>query len=210
MATRGLTSISWFLDTNVIGDSKAVDLVRMHELGWIYLQTPDTVFNELMTNRDEEDRRRLLGLRKPFPIPMGPHVLGRSTLGLSVIGSDLDQQQIEKIHLALWQGVTFSEDLTIGQNTEGLFGKGKSKQARSRVGDTLIVQTTIRYCKDALITEDQGILSGASRVREIVGNFHAFSIQDATVLATQACSRTRKLREAQIGRTWDSELPEWP
>ena len=67
MATRGITSISWFLDTNVIGDPKAFDLIRMHDLGWIYLQTPDTVLNELMTNRDEAGRTRLLGLRKPFP-----------------------------------------------------------------------------------------------------------------------------------------------
>ena len=210
MATRGITSISWFLDTNVIGEPKAFDLIRMHDLGWIYLQTPDTVLNELTTNRDEAGRTRLLGLRKLFPISMGPHVLGRSTLGLSVIGSDLDQQQIEKIHLALWQGAAFSEDLDVGLNAAGLSGKGKSKEARSRVGDTLIVQTTLRYCKEALVTEDQGLLSGASRVRKTVGNFYAHSIQDATVLAMQACRRKRKLREAQIGKAWDSELPEWP
>jgi hypothetical protein len=210
MMFKCITGISWFLDTNVIGDPKAIDLFRMHNLGWIYLQTPDTVYNELATNRDEADRGRLLNLRAPFPTPMGPHVLGRSTLGLSVIGSDLDQQQIEKIHLALWQGVSFSEDSIIGSNDEGLYGKKKSKEARSRVGDTLIVQTTIRYCKEVLVTQDKGILLGASRVREKVGNFRAYSVPEATVIAMQACHRRRSLREAQIGRSWDVELPDWP
>ena len=135
---------------------------------------------------------------------LGPFVLDRSTLGLSVLGSVRDDQQIRAIHEALWPGHTFKMDsITQLQAEEG-------KKARSRIGDTLIVQTTIRYCKDGLVTNDRGILNGAARVREQFGNFHAYSIYEATAIANSKIQRVRILRASQSTRIWTDELPDWP
>ena len=200
--TRCLTGKSWMIDTHVIDRPEFEDLFQMYQLGWVYLQTPDTVFNELKTRKDARHRDELLTARQAFPMPMGPFVIGRSSLGYAVLGSDADQKQLEKIHSVLWNGRIFSEDCQKADEGNGA--------AESKVGDTMIIQTTMRYAKEALITNDREILEGVSRIRQHVGNFQAWSVKDATLIAFDACKRIRIVREAQPDRVWDEDLPNWP
>jgi len=200
--SRNLTGKSWTIDTHVMDHPDAADLIRMYKLSWIYLQTPDTVFSELSTRKDETDREKLLDERSSFPMSMGIFILDRSNLDLAVLGSEEEMEKMKKIHSALWEGHTFSDDCRSG-------AEGNAK-ARSRAGDTMIIHTTMRYSIGTLVTNDMDLLEGAQRIREQVGNFQAWNIKSATTLAFEACKRVRTIRAAQPERQWEEELPDWP
>ena len=201
--TRNLSGISWMIDTHVIDDPKFNDhLFKMYELGWIYLQTPDTVFNELRTRKDLKHRDELLDKRDSFSMPLGPHILGQSSLDFSIASSRNEESRIAKIHSALWKGRIFTEDCQ--KSEEG------NRSAGRKVSDTLIVNCTIRYGLHVLVTNDAEVIEGAARVREEVGNFYAWNVESATLIALSAIEKVRKLRLAPSDRLWKEDLPVWP
>ncbi len=199
---RNLTRLSWYFDTNIIDHPDFDDLSRMHDLEWIYLQSPDTVLLELSTAKDIDKRETLLDLQAKFPISMGPSVFGHSRLGFSVLGSEIDEARLDSVHKIIWNGKTFQDDAT--QSDLG------NRAARSRLRDSMIVATTIRYAHKALITEDLGLLAASNALKVEYQGFQIINIRHARALAFSAIARVRKFRELEPENRWVQDLPEWP
>lgn len=201
-SNRNLTGLSWCLDTNILDHPDFVDLNRMYELGWIYLQTPDTVHLELSTAQDPAKRYELLDLRSNFSMPMGAHVLGHSQLGLSVFGSDDDQKRLESIHGIIWNGRKPQEDAELSD--------AGNRAARSRLRDSMIVATTIRYAHNTLVTEDGKLLSASNALALAFPNFRVISIRHATKVAFSAIAKKRKMVASRQSSQAEDNLPKWP
>lgn len=200
--TRNLTNLSWYLDTNVIDRPEFTDLGRMYRLGWIYLQAPDTVLKELSTAKDIDKRKTLLDLLAKFPIAMGPSVSGHSLPGFSVSNLEIDQARLENVHRIIWNGKTFQSDTA--QSDLG------NRKASSRLRDSMIVATTIRYAHKALITEDSGLIAASNALSVEFQGFQIITIRQATAPALSKIARVRKFRELEPGNQWVQDLPEWP
>ena len=174
----------------------------MYSLEWIYLQTPDTVFLELSTAKNPRKREELLESRSEFPMPMGAHVLGHSQLGFSVSGSEEDRRRLEIVHGIIWNGKSPQEDAALSS-------KG-NRAASSRLRDSMIVATTIRYAHKTLITEDQGLLRASNALGLEFQGFRIINIRSATSMAKTAIARVRHLMELNLGRQSVQNLPDWP
>jgi hypothetical protein len=122
---------------------------------------------------------------------MGPNVLGSSLIGYSLIGSPADRERIDAIHQLLW-GKSFNSDASSQGSRTGL----------TRARDTLIVNNTIHYQADALITQDEKLLNHSPRLLSISPGFKAISIESAM---SQALANIRRVR-----MTSRVPLPEWP
>ena len=189
--TQNLTGIRWFIDTHIVDSPEASKLRKLYELGWIYLQVPDTVITELTSANNPKNREALLDQASSFMVSMGPNVLGSSLIGYSLIGSPADQERIDAIHQILWEK-PFKSDAS----SEG------SRTGLTRARDSLIVNNAIHYQADALITQDQKILNRYPRLHSISPTFKAITIDSALnqALASIKCVRT----------TSRVPLPEWP
>lgn len=198
--TRNITGLQWALDTNIIGNPELVELTRMFELGWIYLETPDTVQFELSRAKDEFARERLLEERSGFPMPLGPTVLNHSQIGFSVNGSAQDEERLHDVHLIIWKTQSFQEDALVAE---------KNAKARNRVRDTMIVSTSIRYKLDTLVSLDEGLLDASARLSEKFG-IRVISLSSAKSEAFRAVSKAREKAAVMGDSVWYKELPNWP
>ena len=189
--TQNFTSIRWFIDTHVVDSPKASNLRKLYELGWIYLQVPDTVITELASTNNPEIREALLDQSSSFMVSMGPNVLGSSLIGYSLIGSKADRERIDAIHQVLWERPFHADASSEGSRT-GL----------TRARDTLIVNNAIHYQADALITQDEKILNRYPRLHSISPTFKAITIGSAINQALASIKRVRT--------TSRMPLPEWP
>jgi hypothetical protein len=188
------------LDTNVIGNSGLQPLRRLFELGWLYLETPDTVEFELSFSRNHEPREDLLHERNSFPMSMGPAVLGHSKLGSSVLGSHLDGERLSEVHKLIWKTQTFQEDALVANvNTA----------ARHRLHDSMIVATTIRYWINTLVSEDRALLAASPKLLTEFG-MRVISIESASSEAFAAVAQV-KVRALKMPDSIEyKNLPEWP
>ena len=198
--TRNLTQLHWSLDTNIIGDSNLKILKRLFHLGWIYLETPDTVQFELTFTKDEKKRKELLDERSSFPMPMGPMVLNHSQLGFSVNGSTQDEDRLREVHLIIWKSHTFESDASVAE---------ENTKARHRLRDSMIVSTSIRYNLNTLVSLDDDLLEASPRLFEKFG-IRVISLDNATIEALAAVSRVRKKAEILRDSVWYNDLPKWP
>ncbi len=157
---------------------------------------------ELSTAQNPIKREELLELRSDFPMPMGAHVLGHSQLGMSVFGSEEDQNRLEKVHGIIWSGKTPQADAA--SSNEG------NRAARSRLRDSMIVATTIRYAHKTLITEDHDLLEASNALGLEFQGFRIIDIRSATSIAKAAIARVRRLRELNPQSRSVQNLPDWP
>jgi predicted nucleic acid-binding protein len=199
--TRNITGLSWCLDTNIVDNPDFEFIRRLFEVGWIYLQTPSTVFMELSNRKDPEAREELLELRNPFCMPMGIMVLGHAQLDLAVFASEADVKLLHQIHERLWN-TTFEEDAAKSDN-------GVHK-AQNRIRDSMIVHTSIRYGASALLTQDQRLLKGAGAVRGLGSNFQILSLESAKRIALHQIARKRYFKTLKPNSVWVKDLPDWP
>ena len=198
--TRNITQLHWALDTNIIGNSKLKTLKRLFRLGWIYLETPDTVQFELNFTKDESKRKKLLKERSNFPMPMGPMVLNHSALGLSVNGSPQDEERLHNVHLLIWKSHTFEDDAAVAtENTK----------ARHRIRDTMIVSTSIRYNLNTLVSLDEDLLDSSQRLSQNYG-IRVISLDSATSEALLNVSQVREKAKVMKDSVWYKDLPNWP
>jgi len=200
--TRNITGISWCLDTNIIDNDDFEFIKKLFAVGWIYLQTPSTVYMELSNRKDPKARRDLLELRQPFTIPFGTLVLGHSQLGLSVLGTDKDELVLHKIHELIWNGTTFEVDAA--KSDEGVH------KAKNRIRDSMIVHTSIRIGASGLITQDIGLLDGAPAISGNFSNFQILSLESAKEIALKEVDRKRHFRTLEPESVWVKDLPDWP
>lgn len=198
--TRNLTGIHWALDTNIIGNPDLQSLIKLFDLGWLYLETPDTVQFELTFTKDENKREQLLSERNNFPMPMGPMVLNHSQLGFSVNGSKQDEERLHEVHLIIWKSNTFEEDALL--STE-------FTNARHRLRDTMIVSTSIRYNLNTLVSLDEDLLSASPRLFEKYG-FRVISLEAAISNALAAINKLREKAKVMVESVWYKDLPNWP
>jgi predicted nucleic acid-binding protein len=199
--TRNITGLSWCLDTNIVYNPDFEFIRRLFEVGWIYLQTPSTVFMELSNRKDPEAREELLELRNPFCMPMGIMVLGHAQLDLAVFASEADVKLLHQIHERLWN-TTFEEDAAKSDN-------GVHK-AQNRIRDSMIAHTSIRYGASALLTQDQRLLKGASAVLGLGSNFQILSLESAKRIALHQIARKRYFKTLKPNSVWVKDLPDWP
>jgi predicted nucleic acid-binding protein len=198
--TRNITGLHWALDTNIIGNHNLKTLKKLFSLGWIYLETPDTVQFELTFTKDKKRKRDLLEERNSFPMPMGPTVLNHSQLGFSVNGSPQDEERLHEVHLTIWKSHTFEQDASVAElNTK----------ARHRLRDTMIISTSIRYNLNTLVSLDDGLLEASSRLVEKYG-IRVISLESATLEALAAVQGTRKKAQLMTNSVWYKNLPKWP
>ena len=198
--TRNITGIHWALDTNIIGNKNLKTLKRLFSLGWIYLETPDTVQFEISFTKDEKKKKRLLTERSSFPMPMGPIVLNHSQLGFSVNSSPEDETRLYEVHQIIWSSRTFKEDAAEAET---------NAKARHRLRDTMIVSTSIRYNLNTLVSLDERLLSASSRLFEKYG-LRVISLETATVEALAVVRGTRKKAQVLSDSVWFKNLPKWP
>lgn len=198
--TRNITGIHWALDTNIIGNPKLKKLKRLHGLGWIYLETPDTVQFELMFTKDEKKRKVLLEERSSFPMPMGPMVMDHSQLGCSVNGSPEDEERLREVHLIIWQSHTFDADALVAE---------ENTKARHRLRDTMIVSTSIRYNLNTLVSLDVGLLNASPRLFEKY-RIRVISLDSANIEALAEVKGVRRKVEIMRDSVWYKDLPKWP
>lgn len=188
---RNLTGIRWFIDTHILDIPEAGTLRKLYELGWIYLQIPDTVITEVSSAKNPDVQSTLISQASSYMISKGPNVLGSSLIGLSILGSDSDQARIVNIHKLIW-GKSFESDLPPTGSRKGL----------TRVRDTLIINNVIHYQADALITEDRALQGSQARLQEVYPGIQIMSAENAT---TEALMRVSKIRNVS-----KVPLPEWP
>lgn len=198
--TRNITGIHWALDTNTIGNSELKTLRRLHGLGWIYLETPDTVQFELTFTKDERKRKVLLEERSSFPMPMGPMVLDHSQLGFSVNASPKDEERLREVHAIIWQSHTFDADASVAE---------KNANARHRLRDSMIVSTSIRYNLNTLVSLDVGLLNASTRLFEKY-RMRVISLDSASVEALAEVKGVRRKAEIMRDSVWYQDLPKWP
>lgn len=197
---RNITGIHWSLDTNIIGNRDLRTLKRLFSLGWIYLETPDTVQFELTFTKNQKKRKELLFERSSFPMPMGPIVLNHSQLGFSVKGSPEDETRLQEVHQLIWKTHTFQDDAALAESN------GK---ARHRLRDSMIVSTTIRYNLEALVSLDDGLLDASSRLFDKYG-MRVIALDSATQEALAAVRKTREKSQLMPTSIWYKDLPKWP
>lgn len=188
---RNITGIRFSIDTHIIDREDAQQLRSIYEAGWIQLLLPDTVMTEIDSRVDIGDREELLELSTRYIVNMGPIVLGSSLLGYSVNGSNDEQSRIREIHRILWDQ-SFDHDLSESGSSKG----------RTRARDSLIVNNSIKYHTDALITEDKMLRKKSCGLENYFPDFRAISIQDAVNEALRAISA---IRAENI-----PNLPAWP
>lgn len=151
-SARSYTSLFWVLDMNVPDEPKAENLIRLAQQGWIYLQVTDTLHTELQQLRDKpdpthEDRANYVRLRelvRPFPIIMGPAVVGHSRWDYAVYASDEDGARLRKVYGLLWPNSQCELD----------GGDCASNRGRRRFRDAMHIATSIRSCFGAFVTND--------------------------------------------------------
>lgn len=197
---RNITGIHWALDTNIIGNREIKTLKKLFGLGWIYLETPDTVQFELTFTKNKKKKKALLFERSTFPMPMGPIVLDHSQLGFSVNGSPEDERRLQEVHQLIWKTHTFQEDVG--------FAKTNAK-ARHRVRDSMIISTAIRYNLNALVSLDDGLLEASSRLFEEFG-LRVITLGAATNEALAAVHKVREKSQLMPTSVWYKDLPKWP
>ena len=198
--TRNITGLHWALDTNIIGNPNLKTLKKLFGLGWIYLETPDTVQFELTQTKNGDKRRDLLEERNSFPMPMGPTVLNHSQLGFSVNGSPQDEARLHEVHLAIWKSHTFEQDSSVAElNTK----------ARHRLRDTMIISTSIRYNLNTLVSLDDALLEASPHLFEKYG-IRVITLESATLEALAAVQGTRKKARVMTDSVWYKDLPKWP
>lgn len=198
--TRNITALSWFIDNHVVDVPEAENLRRLYEEGWIYLKTADTIMVEQLEARDKVTRENLQEQLSAFPIMRGPHTLGHSMLGFSVLGSDEDEARIDKVHQTLWPSRNLEADR---RNVEN------NRRARSCFRDTLIVATSIRYGV-ALVTNDGGIFKARDRLHNEFGGFEVMTISEATAIAFDEVRLSRKYAALEPSDSDYQNLPIWP
>ena len=197
--TRNITGLRWALDTSTIGNPDLKSLTRLFDLGWIYLETPDTVAFELSFAKNEVKREELQSERNQFPMPLGPHFFGHSALDYSVLGTEEDKVRIDEIHQSIWNR-SFSEDISIAADFSN---------ARHRARDSMIVSTSVRYAFDTLVTEDSDLLNASGRLQ---GKFSIRTINLKSAY-TQAIAEIESVRRKALIITdsiWYKNLPDWP
>jgi hypothetical protein len=201
-ATKNITGLSWCIDTHIVDNPDFEFLNRLFNLGWIYLQTPSTVLLELLNTKDVIKKERLLNMQSTFPTPMSPIVLGHSLLGYSVFASSSDEDAIGKIHEIIWNGKLIGEDAVKAE--EG------NKKARSRLRDTLIVQTSIRIGDSGLITQDEDLLKASSAISDKFMKFRIMSISQARNAALGGVAKIRRIQSLTPDNYRVRDLPDWP
>lgn len=198
--TRNLTGLRWSIDTNIIILNECENLYRLYELGWISLETPDTVEFELSKIDDPQIRAKRFEQRANFAMPLGPAVLDQSRLGLSVMGSKEDESRLKNIHGLIWGSSTCDLDFS------ACFTSTKSQH---RLRDSMIVSTSIRYGISALITRDDKLLASSPRLKENY-EFAVISPEYALSIAEAEVQRTRKVAHQLKDSRWYQDLPNWP
>lgn len=196
---RNLTGIRWTIDVHVIDNSEATDLIQMYRLGWIDLQTTDTLLTELSERKDDAHREELMEAAEPFPVAMGPMILDHSLLGLGVLGSEQDEERLRLVYSVLWPGNSYEAD-----------GAMASAKGRTRYRDAMHVATSIRYRFQGFVTNDQGILARATELAERFDGFQVLSVSDATDLAKSSTNTVRTRAALPLHSQDPNGLPDWP
>jgi hypothetical protein len=177
-------------------------LNRLFDLGWIYLQTPSTVYFELSNTTNDDKRESLLDMQATFSMPMGPMVPDHGQLGFSVSSSPQDEEDLQKIHGFIWNGKSFFDD-------RDKAAKGNAA-ARNRVRDTMIVQTSIRCPTGGLITQDEDLLRASSLIGGNFMNFRIMTISQAQDAALRGVAKMRRIQSLAPDNYRVRDLPDWP
>lgn len=200
-ASRNITGLYWHIDNNVLTRVEAKNLIRLSEIGWIYLGMSSIIEIEHMNVKDEDKKKLLAERRSLFVVSFAPHILGESLLGKSVLSSQEDEDRIRRVHQTLWPIADIEKDS---------HSSGRRSMGRSRYRDSQIVANAIRYCASALVTHDQKILEASERIRTAFNGFDVISIEAATLRALASVDRKRRFARLRPSAPSIQNLPDWP
>lgn len=190
------TQLRWCLDSNVIDDESADELLCLADLGWVWLSVTDTAHFEASQNPAKH--ARLLGLLERYDVVLGPFTIGHSSLHMSIIASDDDDERHRTVHRLLWPNADFAAD-----------GREDSRTGKNRFRDSMHVSTAIRYVLTGFVTQDTRVLNGAALVAEHFDRFAVVNIADAISRSKTAARRVR-VAAAVHGQPDPASIPEWP
>jgi hypothetical protein len=179
-AGRERLGLRFFFDTNFIGDASpdAEQLRRYHRDGWINLQRTDTVDTELAGTQEPGHRERLLAESGGYIESLGPGVLDHSRLDRAVLGTERDQQCLDRMLAIL------APDTNPAASTGG--------RAKRKVRDAMHLCTAIRYGGTGFITRDQrDILRRAAAIAAAFDDFRVLTPEQAVVLTERFLRRWR-------------------
>jgi hypothetical protein len=170
--------LRFYVDTNFVDDPApaAQSLRERHRHGWINLVRTDTVDTELETAQDPAKRDKLLDASSEYVESLGPVVLDNSRLDHAVLGSDDDEDRLDRVFRILFPDSMRSETST--------------GRARRKVRDAMHVTTAIRYAGTAFITRDEtDLLPKAKAIADAFDGFRIMSPEDALELTERMRAR---------------------
>jgi hypothetical protein len=172
--------VRFYFDTNFVDDESAAAkrLRELHREGWIGLLRTDTVDTELETASDADKRASLLAASSRYIESLGPVVLDHSRLNFSVLGSDVDEERLDRIYRILFPDSDRSDTST-----------GRS---RRKVRDAMHLATALRYGAGAsggFITRDEDILAKAGVLATAFNDFRVYTPERALAFAERMRGR---------------------
>lgn len=176
----------FYVDTNFVDNPspEAAELRALYQNGWLGLIRTDTVDTELGDKNDPERRAELLDASAQYPESLGPLVLGHSRLDHAVLGSDEDDERLDRVFRVLFP-----------------YGDrhATSGRARRKLRDAMHVATAMRYGADAFVTADHDDL--VSKSDDVAAAFNGFRI----MTPSSALAFARRMLHRYNVRTADNQ-----
>ncbi len=197
---RCITGLSWFIDNQILTRPEAEFLRQCATYGWVYLQAPAPILPELLRASDPKRRSELVARMHEYPIPITTFVLDYSVPNYGFLADENAGDRIEEIHTLIWSH-SWHDDAKAAESG--------NRTARSRIGDTLIVEGSIHYAKN-LVTFDDLLLKGAKNLAELYPQFKVIHLFEAEAEARTGIATARKFSLLEPLSPHYADLPAWP
>lgn len=197
---RCITGLSWFIDNQILTIPEAEFLRQCATYGWVYLQAPAPILPELLRASDPKRRSELVAHMHEYPIPITTFVLGYSAPDYGFLADETAGDRIDKIHALIWSH-SWHDDVKAAESG--------NKMARSRIGDTLIVEGSVHYAHD-LVTFDVHLQKRAKNLAELYPQFKVIHLYEAEAEVRTRIADARKFSMLEPLSQHYADLPAWP